>query len=678
MSELIVFAPFLLILPVCPLQKGPVLPPIHRMALSLPTLLKVLLNRLCPVLFVMLVPFAPRVHAGSAAWDTSPTSNDWNTAVNWTPDVVPNGAADVASFGSSNVTSISLSSDVQLAGMTFNSGASAFTISKQNISISGGITNNSTSAQTFTSALTLTGNQTFTAGSANLQFGSAVGAGDGAINLQGVTLTTSGNNLGNSIFNGIISGTGGLRVNLPNGEGGRTFLNAANTFSGGVALGGGPLYLNNAAALGTGALTIVNSNAAFSNTSGAPVILNNNALNLSGGSPDFFGLNDLSFGTGPVTLTGSAGNNRTITTDWETTTLTLNGVMSDAGSNMGLTKDGAGILALGGENTFTHFVRIQYGTLSVSHIGNAGLSSNLGTNGTINFGSTSTPGGPGILRYTGTGETSDKVLNLSSNSGGAVIDQSGSGLLKFTSALTATGAGSKSLTLRGSTSGTGEIAGAIVNNSATNRTSLVKDGTGTWTLSGANSYTGATTVNSGTLRVNGSITSSVTVFGPGPFGGVGGTLAGSGTTGAVTVNVGGTLSPGNSPGILNVQGNLSLAMGATYLVDLNGNAVGTGYDQTNVTGSLALGNATLSLALGFSPANGSQFVIINNDGTDPASGTFNNLGEGSTINAGGQTFVISYAGGDGNDVVLTAVPEPATWALLLSASAVFAVSRKRR
>jgi autotransporter-associated beta strand protein len=72
--------------------------------------------------------------------------------------------------------------------------------------------------------------------------------------------------------------------------------------------------------------------------------------------------------------------------------------------------------------------------------------------------------------------------------------------LKFTSALTATGAGSKTLTLQGSTNGTGEIAAAIVDNSGTHKTSVVKGGTGAWTLSGTNTNTGTTTINGGTLQ----------------------------------------------------------------------------------------------------------------------------------------------------------------------------------
>ena len=151
-----------------------------------------------------------------------------------------------------------------------------------------------------------------------------------------------------------------------------------------------------------------------------------------------------------------------------------------------------GTLVLGGLNTYSGGTFISAGTLSVSVLNNTGSAGNLGTGSTISIGTGATAG---ALTYTGTGETTDRILNLAGDTGGATITQSGvSGNLKFTRDVIASGAGAKTLTLSGSTAGTGEIAGAIVDNSATGATALTKTGTGIWTLSGNNTYSGATTL----------------------------------------------------------------------------------------------------------------------------------------------------------------------------------------
>jgi fibronectin-binding autotransporter adhesin len=189
------------------------------------------------------------------------------------------------------------------------------------------------------------------------------------------------------------------------------------------------------------------------------------------------------------------------------TAATMTGVISGSG---GFAKLSAGLLVLSAANTYTGKTSITGGSVSVSSLnsvtgGNA--SSNLGApatsaNGTIDIGSGANAA---TLLYTGTGETTDRVVNLAGTTGGVTLDQSGSGLLRFSSALTATGSGAKTLTLQGSTAGTGEIAGAIVNYTGAGgplATGVTKAGTGTWTLSGVNTYTGITTINGGVLSVS--------------------------------------------------------------------------------------------------------------------------------------------------------------------------------
>ncbi|PPC74203.1 hypothetical protein C4K68_27015, partial [Pokkaliibacter plantistimulans] len=98
-----------------------------------------------------------------------------------------------------------------------------------------------------------------------------------------------------------------------------------------------------------------------------------------------------------------------------------------------------------------------------------------------------------------------------------------------------------------------------------------------------------TTVSAGTLSVNGSLISDVTVNS-------GATLQGSGSVGDLTVLSGATLAPGNSPGALTVNGDL--VVNGTLLVDIDGTTAGSEYDQLIVTGSVDLSSATLSVDLG--------------------------------------------------------------------------------
>jgi len=167
---------------------------------------------------------------------------------------------------------------------------------------------------------------------------------------------------------------------------------------------------------------------------------------------------------------------------------------------------------------------------------------------------------------------------------------------------------------------------------------------------------GSADLNAGTAPVTLSGGTFFTGSGNGIVGPVtvasGATLGGTGLTGAVTVQSGGHIAPGTSPGILNSDG-VSFASGSNFDVEIDGTTVGTQYDQLNVTGTVSLGNATLNVTLGFTPSNGDSFTIINNDGSDAVTGTFNGLAEGASFMVSGMNFVISYAGGSGNDVVLT-------------------------
>jgi hypothetical protein len=111
---------------------------------------------------------ADAAFAGSATWKLNPTSGDWNTAANWMPPTVPNGAADTATFAASSVTNVALSRRVQVNGIVFDAGASVFTITvgpNDIMLISGtGITNDSAATQNWQIISTLDFENSATAG----------------------------------------------------------------------------------------------------------------------------------------------------------------------------------------------------------------------------------------------------------------------------------------------------------------------------------------------------------------------------------------------------------------------------------------------------------------------------------------------------------------------------------
>ncbi len=90
--------------------------------------------------------------AGSATWNQNPSTRDWNTAANWTPQTVPNATTDIATFDSSNVTEITVDfgSNFNVDSVVFGSGAPAYTVTLDvsNLKLNGaGFVNNSGSMQ---------------------------------------------------------------------------------------------------------------------------------------------------------------------------------------------------------------------------------------------------------------------------------------------------------------------------------------------------------------------------------------------------------------------------------------------------------------------------------------------------------------------------------------------------
>jgi autotransporter-associated beta strand protein len=200
------------------------------------------------------------------------------------------------------------------------------------------------------------------------------------------------------------------------------------------------------------------------------------------------------------------------------------------------------------------------------------------------------------LVYTGLGEATDRTVVLLAGNSNSFIEQSGSGLLKFVSDLRNVGPTSNTLYLQGSTTGAGEISGSITNPNSGFLT-LVKQGTGRWTISGSNSYTGETKISGGALVLGG----SNALAGGGSVRFSGGTLS-FGTSGAdyfnsITMSSGTAVvfdSGGNSgtwSGSIDATNCGGLTKRGAGLLMLSGNNTYTG-TTTISSGTLGLGHAS--------------------------------------------------------------------------------------
>ncbi len=396
---------------------------------------------------------------------------------------------------------------------------------------------------------------------------------------------------------------------------------------------------------------------------------------------------------GNVTVTGS-GSNLTVTLAgsqrFQIGTISAGELHIDAGANV--TVNGTRTLHLGHmlyQSNGTLFIGngAGAGTLTADSVifGTAGSSVQFNHTGTTTFtaavsgnGSvTKTGAGTTILTgantYTGgttvsggtlQGDTTSLQGNITNNAT-VMFNQAASGtytgqingtgsLIKIgTGTIILTGANNYSggTTVSGGTlqGNTSSLQGNITNNAAlsfdqtTNGTyagvvsgigSLSKIGAGTLLLTGTNNYSGTTSVNAGTLSVNGSITGSLVTINNG------GTLGGSGTVSNTTIASGGILAPGNSIGTLTINGGLAFNVGGIYRVEVDalGNA-----DRTNVIGNVFLnGTVDVQASAGTYAAN-TTYTILTNTGTQ--SNTF----AGATSNLAFLTPTLSY---DANNVYL--------------------------
>jgi hypothetical protein len=187
------------------------------------------------------------------------------------------------------------------------------------------------------------------------------------------------------------------------------------------------------------------------------------------------------------------------------------------------------------------------------------------------------------------------------------------------------------------------------------------DATGTYNLSG-----GTLDMTGGAIRKG---------AGTAAFNFTGGSLVNVATFEFPLTQGGGRLNPGPAPGpgATTVTGNYNLAAAGTLQVDIT---APSGTDVLNVNGAVTLAGNLDIVPSGSLSANQS-FLILQNDGVDPVTGAFLGRPQNTAFLEDGTLWRISYTGGDGNDVTLTVVPEPAALGLAALGACGLLLRRRR-
>ncbi len=591
-------------------------------------------------------------------WDGgSATDGNWTTAANWVGDIAPAPGAALEfpagaarTSNTNNFPAFTTFDSLRFTGSGYAvSGANLLVLNRgiraeANIGgVSFGVPLLLAAPQTFFAdagaALTLLPAATINTNGQLLTFTDTLAIGLGALDLQG-----------------IISGSGGV---VKTGSG-TIFVRGNNTFTGAADLqqGGVQIFHMNALGATTGATSI--QPGAFLQLSSAGLIVPE-PIALAGTIFSSTGANQL---TGAITLPGPGAGTVSCTSPLE-----LAGVISGPGS---LAKTGVADLTFtgAGANTFTGGF--------VLNEANARLQKTAGI--------TALPGpvtiGDGLgadeLRLLAANQIADAAIitvvkggtlhlnNLAETIGGLVLTeatvQTGTATLTLDGDLQSLAAPASSvlngqIQLKGPNGSVRDwnvadgsatddlLVNAIV---STLNPTLEKSGPGRARFSAVNTM-GAINAREGSAIFTGDSSATSIVL-------EGGTVGGTGTLADIVVGSGGAVSPGLSPGIFNVAGRITWNPGTTFNVELNGLTAGTAYDRLTASGAIDLGGSTLALSIGFTPAVGDSFNILRNAGSTAIAGTFAGLPEGAFLSvAGSHIFQITYAGNDGDDVVLTRV-----------------------
>jgi autotransporter-associated beta strand protein len=474
------------------------------------------------------------------------------------------------------------------------------------LNLNGGIlsVNSSTSRDftgKYTSGITVGGDVQFgdsvnvSAGIGNMTFSNTMALG-------GVNRTLTLGYSGNIIFGGVISNTGSNGVTFAATAGGTgrfDITNATNTFTGPIGINGGEVRFSAADSFGN-----VNND----------IVIDGGLLSTASGSTYQIA------STHGLQLGATAGSAISVTTSG---TLTYNGIIANKTGSTGiLVKQGAGILSLGGASTYTGATTINQGTLQLTTSANRlpiGTVVSIGQASSTNL---------GTLNMNGQNQEIAGLQSISGTNAGVstnVVTSSTAAILKINCSTNTT------YTYGSATAAnSGVISGAI---------SVDKSGEGTEIFGGNNSYTGTTTINLGTLMIEGA------------------------QSGGGTVTVG---SSGKLGGDGSIAGSLVFSPGADFVFSTTKTFTVNG-------ASVSFGGLSISDLFGLDStvANGVYTLINGSASIDFAN--VSNLGIANAFNLGSSKSAYFQSG----SLQVVVIPEP-DFAALLGGLGVLGLLRRRR
>ena len=463
-----------------------------------------------------------------------------------------------------------------------------------------------------------------------------------------------------------ISGTGPMTFNNNSAGGFQEIVSGANTYDGQTTIslalaftsigniGGGASSLgapttvasgeillgdySSQAYVGTGSsvtdrLFIYTGRGYISGNGAGSLTLNGNIVSLN--------VNDTSFNVGGYGVTVVNGN-----------------MIQGEATALNLSKVGVGTVQLNGQNTYQGTTKVSIGALEFNTIGNVGSgASSLGAPTTVANGTINLAGG--TLRFTGnTAQSSDRVLNVTANSN---LETTSNAPITFVGGVTES---TFTLTLGGTGNGYLSGAGIIAGTGGITENGLT--GLGVWTLnqSVVNTYSGATTVNAGTLNLDFSNLSTPTNL----VNAVSALTLGGGTLGILGKSTGSTsqtfaslTTTADTGSVLNVNGNggagttLSIntgTIGSNSTLDIKTTGAVTVSGTAAQTNGIVLGvtyNET-DFASAISGTFGAYSAYTTFTGTDAGSVTANYLlASSTTLTASTQIYGLKIAPGAGSE-----------------------------